>query len=93
MLNALSPVVSKLLSGLQGSATKDKFLNVGSNYDNMSFNDFLLFFITYTILLFIIIVLGTIIFNMIIPKIFTNIRKLSFIEFFGLYVISHILFC
>ena len=81
----VSQLAQQLTSMASGSNKKAPFADVST--DNMSFSEFLIFLIVFVVLLVIIILLGTIIFNLTIPKIFPSVRKVSTIEFFGLYVI------
>jgi len=84
--------IAKTLTNLTRNTNKSNFQNV-NNIDNMSFSEFLIFLIIFIVLLVILMVLGTIVFNFTIPRIFPNVRKVKTVEFFGLYVILHILFC
>ena len=87
-LTYISSLIAQLPSG------KSNFNNV-SNYDmnDMSFGQWCIFTIVFLTLLFILMFLGTMIFNLTIPKIVPSIQKVKTIDFFGLYVILHILFC
>ncbi len=87
MLNTLAKNIAQISS----STGVSKFQNVSP--DNMSITQWIIFFITFTVLLISVMFLGKIVFNMTIPKIIPSIRKVSTSEFFGLYVILHILFC
>jgi hypothetical protein len=87
MLNTLAKNIAKISS----STGVSKFANVDP--DNMSMCQWLIFLCTFIVLLLTVMFLGKIVFNMTIPKIIPSIRKVSTSEFFGLYVILHILFC
>lgn len=87
MLNS----VAKNIAKLSAPTGVSKFANV--NPDDMTVSQWVMFLITFVVLLIIMMYLGKIVFNMTIPKIIPSIRKVSTSEFFGLYVILHILFC
>lgn len=87
ILNSIASGVAKLSSAMGVSS----FENI--NQDKMTFNQWVIFIAVYLLLLFILMSLGTIIFNITIPKIIPSIHKVNTSEFFGLYVILHILFC
>ena len=87
MLNS----VAKGIAALSLPNGMSRFTNV--NPDDMTIGQWIVFLITFIVLLIIMMFLGKIVFNMTIPKIIPSIRKVSTSEFFGLYVILHILFC
>ena len=86
-LNSLATSIAKLSSATGVSRFED------INQDKMTFSQWVIFVAVFLLLLFILMFLGTIIFNSTIPKIIPSIRKVTTSEFFGLYVILHILFC
>lgn len=86
-LNSLATSIAKLSSATGVSRFED------INQDKMTFSQWVIFVAVFLLLLFILMFLGTIIFNSTIPKIIPSIRKVKTSEFFGLYVILHILFC
>ena len=86
-LNSLATSIAKLSSATGVSRFED------INQDKMTFSQWVIFVVVFLLLLFILMFLGTIIFNSTIPKIIPSIRKVTTSEFFGLYVILHILFC
>ena len=96
MSSAVNTIAKLISNKLKPLNTKQAFTDVSmynnGSSENMDVSQLFVFFIVFILLLFIIIVLGTIIFNMTIPRIVPSIRKVSTIEFFGLYVILHILF-
>lgn len=90
MLGAITSLASKY------SGKTEKFANAYNTYNapvEITQVDITTFIIVFTLALIITILLGMFIFNMTIPKIFPSVRKVSFIEFFGLYIITHMLFC
>jgi hypothetical protein len=87
MINSIAKSIAKISS----PSGVSNFANVNS--EDMTIGQWIIFLITFLVLLFIMMFLGSIVFNMTIPKIIPSIRKVSTSEFFGLYVILHILFC
>ena len=94
--------MSSLLSNVSKSIAKftvpnksrfEDVATVNADMSNMTAEQWVMFLIVFFALLFILMFLGAIVFNMTIPKIIPSIRKVSTVEFFGLYVILHILFC
>jgi hypothetical protein len=87
VLNSIATSVAKLSSAIGVSRFED------INQDKMTFSQWVIFIAVFLLLLFILMFLGTIVFNNTNPKIIPSIRKVNTSEFFGLYVILHILFC
>lgn len=86
-LNSIATGIAKLSSSIGVSRFED------ISQDNLTFNQWVVFIVVFLLLLFILMFLGTIVFNLTIPNIVPSIRKVKTSEFFGLYVILHILFC
>lgn len=86
-LHSLATSIAKLSSATGVSKFEDL------NQDKMTFGQWVIFIAVFLLLLFILMFLGTMVFNLTIPKIIPSIRKVKTSEFFGLYVILHILFC
>jgi len=76
---------------------KAPFTNNGAQgmkgVEDMNFGEFILFCLIFFTLLYLTMYLGSLIFNVSIVKIFPSVKRVSTIDFFGLYVILHILFC
>lgn len=90
MLSALSTGIAKMTI----PTTKANFADViSTNPNDMTLQQWIIFLISFLLMLFVMMYLGKLVFNMTIPKIIPSIRKVSTSEFFGLYVILHILFC
>ena len=53
----------------------------------------LLFIFVLFVLIYFTMYLGSMIFNMSVVKIFPSVKKVSTMDFFGLYVVLHLLFC
>lgn len=101
MATSLVSALSKLASALPGGKSiKQPFANVNPNYTNnlaidiysMSGGELLTFIIVFALSVWLLMFLGSWIFNTSIPRIIPGIKKISVIEFFGLYIICHILF-
>lgn len=83
MLNTVSSFVS-------GSLTKSSFTG-SQSLDTMSGAQAVVFVMVYLLALLIVMALGAFLFNNIVVKIFSSARKVSVLEFFGLYVVLQIL--
>lgn len=102
-INKMPYAVDSVLSGVNFIATTitnatikstSPFTNQDSEkLENMTTGQLILFFFILTLLLYIIMCLGAIIFNISIVKIFPSVKKVSTIDFFGLYIVTHLLFC
>ena len=53
----------------------------------------LLFMFVLFVLIYFTMYLGGMIFNMSVVKIFPSVKKVSTMDFFGLYIVLHLLFC
>ena len=81
-----APFSNQGMQGMQG-------MQGNQDMQDMNFGQFVLFCLIFFTLLYITMYLGAIIFNVSIVKIFPSVKRVSTIDFFGLYVILHILFC
>jgi len=90
ILSNISSYVVSLLSG-----SKSTFVNTGMYYSdsNMDPGRRIMFFLLLLILIYFTMFIGTWVFNTSIPNIVPSIKKISISDFFGLYIISHMLFC
>jgi hypothetical protein len=82
--------IAKKATTIISPVKKASFKDVGT--DDLSSSELLLFLITTIILLFIIIYCGCIIYNDVALKAVPSLHKLSTFQFFGLYILTHILF-
>ena len=64
-----------------------------NSIDNMDADQGILFFIILIILIYLVMLLGAFIFNMSVIKIFPSTKKITTLDFFGLYIVIKILFC
>ena len=97
-MSGAASTISKLIATIASKPVISTFTDViipdtdFNNPNNMSMKQILVFFLVFTILLSIILALGTYFFNQTIPHIFPSMRKITFSNFIGLYIVTHILF-
>jgi hypothetical protein len=91
---------NSVLSGLSSLALQaNKYISSTSNFsnnngmENMSPDQGLLFFIIFILLIYFTMYLGAFVFNASIVKIFPSVKKVNTLDFFGLYIVLHLLFC
>ena len=103
MATSLVASISKLASSIpSGQALKQPFANI---YPNPNYNDDLAlgiasmsggqmftFIIVFVLSVWLLMFLGAWVFNTSIPRIIPGIKKITMLEFFGLYIVCHILF-
>lgn len=100
MATALVSALSKLAAVIpNGKSIKQSFANVYPNSNtavidiaNMSGGELLTFIIVFALSVWLLMFLGAWIFNTSIPRIIPSIKKITVLEFFGLYIVCHILF-
>jgi hypothetical protein len=102
MATSIVSAFSKLAAAIPtGKPIKQSFSNVMSNYNDdlatamarMTRGELLTFIIVFILSVWILMFLGAWIFNSSIPKIFPAVnRKITMLEFFGLYLVCRILF-
>jgi hypothetical protein len=93
--------ISSVISGANFIATTitnasicAPFTNQGSeNLQDMSSGQYLIYFLILILLLYFIMFIGALVFNISIVKIFPSVKKVSTLDFFGLYIVIHLLFC
>ena len=78
-------------SYVANTLTKSPFSN--REMGQMDAGQFLLFIITFLIVLYAIMWLGAWIFNESVVKVMPSLKRVSVMDFFGLYIVLHILFC
>ena len=96
LLTALSSFAAAI-PGIPGNSTKQGFANVISmsndkDLANISGSQLFTFIIVFLISVWLLMFIGALIFNSSIPRIFPSVRKITMLEFFGLYLVCHILF-
>ena len=107
MATSLVASISKLASSIPGGqAIKQPFANLHPNPNpNPNYNDdvalgiasmsggqMFTFIIVFVLSVWLLMFLGAWVFNTSIPRIIPGIKKITMLEFFGLYIICHILF-
>jgi len=70
---------------------KAPFTNQG--VEDMNGGQQLLFIFVLFVLIYFTMYLGSMIFNMSVVKIFPSVKQVNTMDFFGLYIVIHILFC
>ena len=84
----LSSTIQNALSG-----NKNSFTNQNSFDLNVNPGQRFLFFVILIITMYLIMLLGTFVFNTSVVKIFPSVKKVSILDFFGLYIVLHLLLC
>ena len=81
-------------SYVSNAMTKSPFQNAGvMPVGSMTLGQFILFVIIYLALLYLIMWVGAFIFNASVVKVVPALKKASVLDFFGVYIISQMLFC
>ena len=97
-MSGAASTISKLIATLATKPVISTFVNVVGpdmnmdNPNNMSMKQILVFFLVFTIAIGILLALGTYFFNQTIPRIFPSMKRITFSDFIGLYIVVHILF-
>ena len=97
MATSLISALSSMAAAIPGGSMKQGFANVISmsndkEIENMTGGQLLTFIIVFALSVWLLMFIGTQIFNTSIPRIFPSVRKITLLEFFGLYLVCHILF-
>ena len=85
--NLLSTISTFVSNGL----AKSTFTTDATPIDQMTPAQVVLFIIVFLLALFIVMAIGTYFFNNVLVKVFSNARKVTVIEFLGLYITLQIL--
>jgi hypothetical protein len=100
MATTLVSALSKIAASIPG-VSKQGFANVISNNNdmtditditNISNGQMITFIIVFMLSVWLLMFLGAWVFNTSIPKIIPVAKKITVLEFFGLYIVCHILF-
>ena len=91
-----------MISSLMAALTpgKAKFADISNsmqssgnvNFSSMSTSQFIIYIVFFLLSIWISMFIGTWIYNSSIPKIIPSLGKISTMNFFGLYILTHILF-
>ena len=76
---------------VQGVITPSKFMNQNTN--EITTGQSVVFFFILMFTLYLTMLIGAFIFNTSFVKIFPSVKKVSVLDFFGLYIVLHLLFC
>jgi len=76
---------------IQKMVTPAHFANQNTN--DMSFGQSLFFFIILCLVIYLTMWIGSFVFNRSVIKIFPSVKKVSALDFFGLYIVLHLLLC
>jgi len=96
MATSLVSALSKIAAALPGGS-KQGFANViyaskDNEVSNMTSSQLLTFIIVFALSVWLLMLIGAWIFNSSIPRIIPAVHKITVLEFFGLYLVCHILF-
>ena len=94
--------LSGIMGGISAVASNiSKILSLSSFRNNTSIDDInnmntgqvIIYFMILIFLIYLTMWIGTFIFNTSVVKIFPSIKKINTLDFFGLYIVLHLLFC
>ena len=88
VLSGISSLVTSIQKMLPNKAP---FMNHG--IIEMDNTQWIMFYLIFILLLYLTILIGTFIFNTSVTNIFPSVKKITMTDFFGLYIITHLLFC
>ena len=88
-VSAITNSTAFLTNALTGN--KSAFTN--NTMEEMNSGEQLLFMFVLFTLIYFSMYLGGLVFNMSVVKIFPSVKKVSTLDFFGLYIVLHMLFC
>ena len=91
MVSQLIPV--SLAHGIVSAVSTTKAPFTNNNMNESYNNQGLLFYIILILLILLIMWIGSFVFNESVVKIFPSTKKVSTLDFFGLYIVTHLLFC
>ena len=89
LVSTITNITSFLTNALSGN--KSGFTN--NTMEQMNTGDYLLFLFVLFTLLYFTMFIGSLIFNMSVVNIFPSVKKVSTLDFLGLYIVLHMLFC
>lgn len=93
MATSLVSTISSMVAAITPSNGKAPFANVNAeDLTQASTGQVLMFVLVFAFSVWLLMFLGAWIFNSSIPKIFPAANKVTVLQFFGLYIICHILF-
>jgi hypothetical protein len=86
-IQSMTNSISNKLSG------KSAFTNNNTTLEEMSFGQQIVYLFVLFIIIYFVMFIGSLIFNDSVVKIFPGVKKVNTIDFLGLYIVLHILFC
>jgi len=90
MSTPFSSIVN-ISSSIQKMLSPSHFTNQNSN--EITLGQSLLFFIVFCLVIYVTMWLGSFVFNTSVVKIFPSVKKVSILDFLGLYIVLHLLLC
>ena len=90
MYSSLSPLIN-ISSSIQSILTNGSFTN--QNPNEITLGQSLFFYTILILVIYLTMWLGSFVFNTSFVKIFPSVKKVSILDFLGLYILSHLLFC
>jgi hypothetical protein len=99
LVSAISSMVSSIPTSAAGGQLKQGFANImsarnGNDNDlsGMTSGQVFTFVLVFILSVWLLMFLGAWVFNISIPNIIPAVKKITVLEFFGLYIVCHILF-
>ena len=89
-ISALSSVADSMTKKSIGTFINNGMSGMGSSSNT---GQKILFYLILILLIYLTMMIGAFIFNVSVVKIFPSIKKVSTLDFFGLYIVLHMLFC
>jgi len=90
MSSPFSSIVN-ISSSIQKALTPSHFAN--QNPNEMTLGQILYFYVVFALVLYLTMWIGSFVFNTSVVKIFPSVKKVSILDFFGLYIVLHLLMC
>jgi hypothetical protein len=91
-LNSIINLASTISSTSTSPFTNNGMVGINS-MDKMSTGQYILFLLILFFLLYLTMWIGAFVFNTSVVKIFPSTKKVTALDFFGLYIVIHLLFC
>jgi hypothetical protein len=92
-ISSINKIANHITSSVIPGTGVSKFTDVNTGLYNLDPGQQILYFIILVLLIYITMWLGSMVFNLSIPNIFPTVKKVSTLDFFGLYIVIHLLFC
>ena len=92
-ISALSSVADAMSKKTIGTFTNNNMSGMYGSGSSPNTGKIILFYLIFFLLLYLTMMIGAFIFNVSVIKVFPSIKKISTLDFFGLYIVLHMLFC